>query len=293
MIKKLFIMVLVFSTLISGIASISLSNQVLAQPSLSLNEGGIGSGLSDAFENTISESRNTTTNLLNQANDALRNTPMNIVNQANDALRNTPMNIVNQANDALRNTISESRDTTTNQLNQAAVEKLKDIYSLTNFVGISMVEGVELNEIAIGDGNVSVTLEYQSLQNNTESDSLPVTVVVTKLPVANLTQLMSLAVDASKTVSNASNSQGSIESLLDQTNLTPDKLNNALKILDLIKNLQAGFASTAFNDLDNSQTVVVQTQGGLDSSLSAAGPHEFVTVLVIPSLDVRPFSLVS
>jgi hypothetical protein len=238
--KNLISLIFVFSTLISGVASMPLSNQVLAQQFPSLNEGGIGSGLSDTLQNTISESRNTSTTLLNQA----------------------------------------------------AVEKLNDIYSLTNVVGISMVDGVQLNEIAIGDENVSVALNYQPLQNSTENDSLPVTVIVTKLPAANLTQLIAVAIESSKTVEMSSNGSGSIDSILDQTKLNPATLNNAIQILSLIQNLQAGFASTTVSSVDNPQTISVQTQGGLESP-SSVGPHKFITVLVVPSLGIGPLPLIS
>ncbi|HSA75024.1 MAG TPA: hypothetical protein VLE21_02435, partial [Candidatus Nitrosocosmicus sp.] len=153
--------------------------------------------------------------------------------------------------------------------------------------GMSMVDGIKVNEMAIGKNNVSATLNYQPTQNDTGDKSVPVTVIVTKLPVANLTQLIYLASEATNTASTFSSDSGSIESIIDKTNLTPETLNIALQSLDLIKNLQTGVASVTLSNLDSSQKISIQTPGGLLSSISAA-PNEFVTVLVVPSLGSGP-----
>ncbi len=155
-----------------------------------------------------------------------------------------------------------------------------------------MVNGIKLNEIAIGDKNISAVLNYQPSQNNTGRNSLPVTVIVTKLPIANLTKLLYLAAESSKVASTLSSGSGSIDSLINQTKLTPVTLNIALQSLDLIKNLQSGAVSTTLSSLNNPQKISVQTPGGLGSSLSTA-PNEFVTVLVVPSLGIGPFPSIS
>ena len=183
---------------------------------------------------------------------------------------------------------SQARNNTLDLIDQAAVKKLENIYSLTNTVGMSMVNGIKVNEIAIGENNVTATLNYQPTQNDTGENSLPVTVIVTKLPVENLTQLVILAAESSKIASTLSSGSGSMDSLIDKTKLTPDTLNIALHSLNLIKNLQTGVASATLSSMDNSQKISVQTPGGLVSPFSSA-PNEFVTVLVVPSMGIGPF----
>ncbi len=303
--KKLFIISFTSLILISCIASTTLSNPIFAQLSPSLNNNGSGLGLPHTLKNVFNHGINASKNLINQAsnainpfnlinqaNDAIKNNPFNLINQANDAIKNNPFNLINQANDAIKNTISKSKNATMNQINQAAVKKLNSIFSLTNVVGISMVNGIKLNEIAIGDKNISAVLNYQPAQNNTGKNSLPVTVIVTKLPIANLTKLLYLAAESSKVASTLSSGSGSIDSLINQTKLTPVTLNIALQSLDLIKNLQSGVVSTTLSSLNNPQKISVQTPGGLGSSLSTA-PNEFVTVLVVPSLGIGPFPSIS
>ena len=78
------------------------------------------------------------------------------------------------------------------------VKKLEKVSSLSNIVGISLVDRIKVSGINIGDTDISVTLKYQrsggNLSNtgNASASSLPVTIIATKLPVSNLTQLLSM-----------------------------------------------------------------------------------------------------
>ena len=271
--KKKVILLCTFSILICGIACLSLPKEILAQVLPSLGEDGAGLGLTDALKNKTNQ---------------VKDTSKDLISQANDALKNSPLNIIGQANDALEDKTNQARNNTLDLIDQAAVKKLEGIYSLTNTVGMSMVNGIKVNEIAIGENNVTATLNYQPTQNDTGENSLPVTVIVTKLPVENLTQLVILAAESSKIASTLSSGSGSMDSLIDKTKLTPDTLNIALHSLDLIRNLQTGVASATLSSLDNSQKISVQTPGGLVSPLSST-PNEFVTVLVVPSMGIGPF----
>ena len=288
--RNLFILFFTLSIPSLGITAVSLSNQVFAQVFPSLSKDGSGLGLADVFKNQTRQANNNTLSLIDQANNALKNSPLNIIDQANNALKNSPLNIIDQANNALTDKSSQtSNHTSTGLIDQAAIKKLENVYSLTNTVGMSMVNGIKVNEIAIGENNVTATLNYQPTGNETGEDSLPVTVIVTKLPVENLTKLLIFAAESSKMASTFSSGSGSINSLIENTKLTPDTLNIALNSLDLIKNLQTGVASTTLSSSDNSQKISVQTPGGLISSLSTA-PNEFVTVLVVPSMGDGLFS---
>ena len=270
--KQQFILFCTLSILSFGIAFTSFSDQVFAQllPSLSNDEAGFG--FTDALKNQTSQ---------------VSNNSMNLLDQANNALKNSPLNIIDQANNALKDKTGQTSNNSTGPIDQAAIKKLENIYSLTNTVGISMVNGIKVNEIVVGENNVTATLNYQATQNDTGESPLPVTVIVTKLPVENLTKLVIFAAESSKMASTLSSGSGSVESLIEKTKLTPDTLNLALNSLDLIKNLQSGVASMTLSSLDNSQGITVQTSGGFASSFSTA-PNEFVTVMVVPSMGMEP-----
>ena len=270
--KQQFILFCTLSILSFGIAFTSFSNQVFAQLLPSLSKDGAGFGFTDALKNQTSQ---------------VSNNSMNLLDQANNALKNSPLNIIDQANNALRDKTGQASNNSTGAIDQAAIKKLENIYSLTNTVGMSMVNGIKVNDIVVGENNVTATLNYQATQNDTGKSPLPVTVIVTKLPVENLTKLVIFAAESSKMASTLSSGSGSVESLIEKTKLTPDTLNLALNSLDLIKNLQSGVASTSLSSLDNSQKITVQTPGGLASSFSTA-PNEFVTVMVVPSMGMEP-----
>src|SRR6188472_3349204 len=142
--------------------------------------------------------KNSPLNIIDQANNALKNSPLNIIDQANNALKNSPLNIIDQANNALKDKTGQTSNNSTGPIDQAAIKKLENIYSLTNTVGISMVNGIMVNEIVVGENNVTATLNYQATQNDTGESPLPVTVIVTKLPVENLTKLVIFAAESSK-----------------------------------------------------------------------------------------------
>jgi hypothetical protein len=171
------------------------------------------------------------------------------------------------------------------------VKKLESVSSLTNVVGISMVEGIKLSGILIGDSDISVTLKSQTVQNSLGNKTLPVTVIVTKLPVANLTQLMSL-VESSRSVATASSGGGSMDSMLGQTDLNSVMGNNAIRLLDIIKEMQIGAASIVSGNWTEPQTVSMGMLGSLRSPSTPLVPNEFITVIVIPFLE-SPFASIS
>ncbi|MDF0681113.1 MAG: hypothetical protein P0116_09135 [Candidatus Nitrosocosmicus sp.] len=248
----------------------------------------VSNGSMNIIDQANNALKNSPLNIIDQANNALKNSPLNIIDQANNALKNSPLNIIDQANNALKDKTSQTNDSSTGLIDQAAIKKLENIYSLTNTVGMSMVNGITINEITVGENNVTATIDYQPTQNDTGTSSLPVTVIVTKLPVENLTKFVIFAAESSKMASTLSSGSDSVESLLEKTKLTPDTLNLALNSLDLMKNLQTGVASATLSSLDNSQKISIQTPEGLASSFSSA-PNEFVTVMVVPSMGVGPF----
>lgn len=79
-------------------------------------------------------------------------------------------------------------------------------------------------------------MKYQPVQNTVTNKSLPVTVITSKLPIANLTWFLSL-VGSSKTAAMTSMNQ-----MFDQSNLNSVMGNNALKLISLVKTMQIGAA---------------------------------------------------
>jgi hypothetical protein len=169
------------------------------------------------------------------------------------------------------------------------IKKLEGVSSLSNIVGISMVDGVKLSGIRLGDTDVSVTLRYQPSQPNPANKSLPVTVIVTKLPVANLTQLISL-VESSKATAMSTSNAGSIDSLLGQTGMNPMMGNNALQILSLVKNIQLGAGSIVTGNWTAPQTISMGLLGSMRGGAEASVvPNDFVTVVVVPFMGESAF----
>ena len=173
------------------------------------------------------------------------------------------------------------------------IKKLEGVSSLSNIVGISMVDGVKLSGVRLGDTDVSVTLRYQPIQSNPTNKSLPVTVIVTKLPVTNLTQLISL-VESSKAMSMSTNNAGSIDSLLGQPGTNSMMGNNALQILSLVKNIQLGAGSIVTGNWSLPQTISMGLLGSMRGGAEAsAAPNDFVTVVVVPFSGDSSFPSVS
>jgi hypothetical protein len=188
---------------------------------------------------------------------------------------------------------TNSNNQTGKLMNLSPQEKLKEIdriSSLTNVVGISLVEGIKLSGINIGNTDMSVTLK--SYSPVTGNKSLPVTVIVSKLPVANLTQLISL-VESSKAVATTSGGPASSGSLLGQSDLTSVMGNNALSLLMLLKSLQIGAASIVSGDWSQPQTVSMGMLGSLLNPASSTESNEFITVIIVPFIGETSFPSVS
>jgi hypothetical protein len=139
--KKNVILLFTFSILVCDIASLCLPKEILAQVLPSLPKDGVGLGLTDELKNNTSQ---------------VKDTSKDLAGQANDALKNSPLSIIDQANEAFKNQISQSKNTSKDLVGLTAVKKLESIYSLTNTVGMSMVNGIKVNEIAIGENNRSL-----------------------------------------------------------------------------------------------------------------------------------------
>ena len=176
------------------------------------------------------------------------------------------------------------------------VKKLEKVSSLSNIVGVSLVDGIKVSGINIGDTDMSVTLKYQgaggnvSNTGNASSLSLPVTIIATKLPVSNLTQLLSM-VEAMRnmaitTATNNANPMGSILGQPGSSNAAMES--NAVQILTLLRNIQIGIASVVNANWTLPQTVSMGLFGGLremgaaSSTTTTTAPTDLVMVIVVP-----------
>jgi hypothetical protein len=181
------------------------------------------------------------------------------------------------------------------------VKKLEKVSSLSNIVGISLVDGIKVSGINIGDTDLSVTLRYQAVGGNVSntgnasasasSASLPVTIIATKLPVSNLTQLLSMVEAmrnmATTTATSNANPMGSILGQPGSSN--PAMESNAVQILTLLRNIQIGVASIVNANWTLPQTVSMGLFGGLRdmgaaSSTTTIAPTDLVVVIVVPFL---------
>jgi hypothetical protein len=139
---------------------------------------------------------------------------------------------------------------------------------------------------------LSVTLKYQTdgtNVTNTGNVSLPLTVLVTKLPVSNLTQLLSLVEAARNMATTAATSSVSpMDSILGQPGSSTNTAmeSNAVQILSLLRNIQIGATNVVNANWTLPHTVSMGLLGGLRSTGSAesTAPNDLVLVTVIPFL---------
>jgi hypothetical protein len=195
------------------------------------------------------------------------------------------------------NTSSNVSISSTSSLDSSNLgKKLEKVSSLSNIVGISLVDGIKVSGINVGDTDMSVTLRYQALggnvsnTGNASSLSLPVTIIATKLPVSNLTQLLSMVEAmrnmAATTTTNNANPMGSILGQPRSSNTAMES--NAVQILSLLRNIQIGIASIVNANWTLPQTVSMGLFGGLrdmgSASSSTTAPTDLVMVIVVPFL---------
>ena len=196
-----------------------------------------------------------------------------------------------QASPTIGNNTSSS--TSTSSLDSSnLVNKLQRVSSLSNILGISLVDGIKVSGINVGDTDLSVTLKYQTAETNVTNSgnvSLPLTVIVTKLPVSNLTQLLSLveaARNMATTTTTASSNVNPLDSILGQGGSNTAMESNAVQILSLLRNIQVGATNVVNANWTLPQTVSMGLIGGLRSTGSAesTAPNDLVLVAVIPFL---------
>jgi hypothetical protein len=173
-------------------------------------------------------------------------------------------------------------------LNSAKLlNRLEKIPSLSNIVGVSMVNGIKVSGINVGDTDLSVTLRRQiatTANNNTTgnmSSSLPVTVIATKLPITNLSAVLSTVAASTDLAMATQNSANPMDAATGQIGSNAAIQSNAFQILSLLKNIQIGTASIVNSNWTLPQTVSMGFLG-LGNRIAASAPSDFVLVVVVP-----------
>jgi hypothetical protein len=185
---------------------------------------------------------------------------------------------------------SSSKDSSAapSNLNSAKLlNRLEKIPSLSNIVGVSMVNGIKVSGINVGDTDLSVTLRRQidtTANNNTTgnmSSSLPVTVIATKLPITNLSAVLSTVAASTDLAVATQNSANPMDAATGQIGSNAAIQSNAFQILSLLKNIQIGTASIVNSNWTLPQTVSMGFLG-LGNRIAASAPSDFVLVVVVP-----------
>lgn len=173
-------------------------------------------------------------------------------------------------------------------LNSAKLlNRLEKIPSLSNIVGVSMVNGIKVSGINVGDTDLSVTLRRQittAANNNTTgnmSSSLPVTVIATKLPITNLSAVLSTVAASTDLAMATQNSANPMDAATGQIGSNAAIQSNALQILSLLKNIQIGAGSIVNANWTLPQTISMGFLG-LGNRIAASAPSDFVLVVVVP-----------
>jgi hypothetical protein len=195
------------------------------------------------------------------------------------------------------NTSATIPTTSSNATNTAAtggsqlLKKIEKIPSLSNIVTMSLVDGIKVSGINLGATDLTLTLQRQMVGTDLTSpgntSSLPVTILVTKLPVNNLTQLISTAgstiqlAQASRNADPTSSVIGGQSMLGGGADSSSAAGANALQILNLLKDVQIGTASIVNANWTTPQTISMGLFG-LGNRVAETAPSDFVLVTVIP-----------
>ena len=169
------------------------------------------------------------------------------------------------------------------------------IASLSNVLGISMIDGIKISGINIGDTDLSATLSREPTQPDGSSStanmsSLPVTVIVAKLPVSNLTELISL-VESSRNLATAIRSGNAMDDIANQLGSNPALGSDALQLLSMLKNVQIGTGNIVGANWTLPQTISMGLLG-LGNREAPFASNDFVMVTVVPFIGETPLSSV-
>jgi hypothetical protein len=185
----------------------------------------------------------------------------------------TPLQISAQTPTA-NNTLGTNVSSTPSPAAAQLIQKVERIPSLSNIIGMSMVEGIKVSGLQIGDTDLTVT---QSAGN---SSAMPVTIIATKLPIANLTQVLTTA-QSTLQLAASNRAEDAALPIFPGQESNPQAGSAAVQILSLVRNLQMGTASIVSANWTTPQTVSMGLLG-LGNAQAPLAANEVVLVLVVP-----------
>lgn len=182
------------------------------------------------------------------------------------------------------------------QLKTNVVPKLLEkISSLSNIVAVSTVEGIKLGGISMENSNLTVTLKHHTNESNAGGTatagnasemSLPVTVIVSRLPVHNLTEVVSMLQSARNMEGAVSNLNPSSASTIDLGSVFASNSgvqSNLLRTLSILKNVQIGVGAIVKPNWALPQTLTLSLIGLPASQVaSASDTTDVIMVAILP-----------
>ena len=184
-------------------------------------------------------------------------------------------------------TVANPNPNLLNKLKTTVVPALiEKISSLSNVIAVSTVSGIKFSGISIGDTSLTVTLKRQTNASNVGNTTLPVTVIVSKLPVNNLTDVISMLQATRNMQSAIRNVPPSTASTIDLGTLlasNPGVQSNSLQILSVLKNVQIGLGAIVKPNWTLPQTITLGLLGLPASATAAASAStDVILVTVVP-----------
>jgi hypothetical protein len=186
---------------------------------------------------------------------------------------------------ATSNTLGTNVSGTPSPAAAQLIQKVERIPSLSNIIGMSMVEGIKVSGLQIGDTDLTVTLRRHTAGSNLtqsagNSSSMPVTIIATKLPIANLTQVLTTA-QSTLQLAASNRAEDAALPIFPGQESNPQAGGAAVQILSLVRNLQMGTASIVSANWTTPQTVSMGLLG-LGNAQAPLAANEVVLVLVVP-----------
>ena len=184
-----------------------------------------------------------------------------------------------------------------NKLRTNVIPKLVEkISSLSNVIAVSTVDGIKFSGINIGDTSMTVTLKRQTnatnatVNNVSNVSSQPVTIIVSKLPINNLTDVLSMLQSTRNLQTAIRNIPPSLSPTIDLGTLlasNPGVQSNSLQVLSVLKNVQIGIGAIVRPDWSLPQTLSLGLIGLPAADTAAASAStDVILVTVVPYIGL-------
>ena len=202
-------------------------------------------------------------------------------------------------------TLAQSEDDSTMGLGSGALlKKTLNASSFSNIQAISLVDGIEVTGVTLGDDAISVTLKQTPSENNTsEKSTTQVTVRAFRVPGSSIKDLLTL-MEASSRLKGGNNTSP-IMSMVEQmgglleglSSNTTDPTAPLQALAQLGRTTEIGFGSIVGGDWKKPRTVTLGllTLGemlGMEGNPSENVRAHFITVFVVPYVGKTSFGSV-